>query len=113
MDKIKHVLEEALQQDSLETKLKFLNDSIQGKVVFSTSFGFEDQVITHAILSQHLQNIQIFTLDTGRVFPETYTTWNKTEIKYQKKIEVFYPPSEELEHFIRDNGINPFMIRLI
>ncbi len=71
MDKIKHVLEEALQQDSLETKLKFLNDSIQGKVVFSTSFGFEDQVITHAILSQHLQNIQIFTLDTGRVFPET------------------------------------------
>jgi len=108
MDKIKHVLEEALQQDSLETKLKFLNDSIQGKVVFSTSFGFEDQVITHAILSQHLQNIQIFTLDTGRVFPETYTTWNKTEIKYQKKIEVFYPPTEELEHFIRDNGINPF-----
>ncbi|WP_322969869.1 hypothetical protein [Faecalibacter sp. LW9] len=44
---------------------------MQEKIVFSTSFGFEDQVIALAIMSQNHTNIKIFTLDTGRVFPET------------------------------------------
>ncbi|MGU9938022.1 phosphoadenylyl-sulfate reductase [Empedobacter brevis] len=108
MNHLKHILDQVLEQPSLEEKLKFLNNHVQAKLVFSTSFGFEDQVISHAILSQKLKNIEVFTLDTGRVFQETYNTWNKTELKYQSKIKPYYPPTEELESFVTENGINPF-----
>ncbi|WP_291063734.1 phosphoadenosine phosphosulfate reductase family protein, partial [Empedobacter sp. UBA3239] len=108
MNQLKEILEKVTGQVSLEEKLLFLNNNVKEKIVFSTSFGFEDQVISHAILSQKLDNIEIFTLDTGRVFQETYNTWNKTEFKYQAKIKPFYPPTEELENFVEENGINPF-----
>lgn len=108
MNELKQLLQVAIQAETLEEKLRFLNDNISGKVVFSTSFGFEDQVILHAILSQNLKNIEIFTLDTGRVFPETYSTWYKTELKYQTKIKPYYPPTTEIENFVTTNGINAF-----
>jgi len=108
MNQLQSILNKVLEQNSLEEKLKYLNDNATHKIVFSTSFGFEDQVISHAIMSQNLSNIEIFTLDTGRVFPETYTTWNKTELKYQQKIKPYYPPTLELESFVEANGINPF-----
>jgi len=108
MNQLKEILEKVTGQVSLEEKLFFLNNNVKEKIVFSTSFGFEDQVISHVILSQKLDNIKIFTLDTGRVFQETYNTWNKTEFKYQAKIKPFYPPTEELENFVEENGINPF-----
>jgi len=108
MNHLQNTLQHVKAQKTLEEKLKFLNDNVQEKIVFSTSFGFEDQVIAHAIMSQNLSNIEIFTLDTGRIFPETYTTWNKTELKYQQKIKPYYPPTSELETFIEENGINPF-----
>ncbi|WP_291048322.1 MULTISPECIES: phosphoadenylyl-sulfate reductase [unclassified Empedobacter] len=108
MNQLKEILEKVTGQVSLEEKLFFLNNNVKEKIVFSTSFGFEDQVISHVILSQKLDNIKIFTLDTGRVFQETYNTWNKTEFKYQAKIKPFYPPREELENFVEENGINPF-----
>lgn len=108
MKHLQDTLQLVKEQKTLEEKLKFLNNSVSDKIVFSTSFGFEDQVIAHAIMSQNLSNIEIFTLDTGRVFPETYTTWNKTELKYQSKIKTYYPPTDELEQFIYENGINPF-----
>ena len=108
MNELKQLLQVTIQAETLEEKLRFLNDNISGKVVFSTSFGFEDQVILHAILSQNLKNIEIFTLDTGRVFPETYSTWYKTELKYQTKIKPYYPPTTEIENFVTTNGINAF-----
>ena len=108
MKHLQDTLQLVKEQKTLEEKLKFLNNSVSDKIVFSTSFGFEDQVIAHAIMSQNLSNIEIFTLDTGRVFSETYTTWNKTELKYQSKIKTYYPPTDKLEQFIYENGINPF-----
>ena len=92
---------------SLEQTLVFLAEKYPEKIVFSTSFGQEDQVITDYI-SKSNTDITIFTLDTGRVFQETYNTWNKTELKYQAKIKPYYPPTEELENFVEENGINPF-----
>lgn len=108
MNQLKNILDQVLNESTLDKKLKFLNDHVDQKIVFSTSFGFEDQVIAHAIFSQNLDNIEVFTLDTGRVFQETYNTWNKTELKYKKKIKPYYPPTAELESFVGENGINPF-----
>jgi phosphoadenosine phosphosulfate reductase len=93
---------------SLEDKLKKLSESFDGKIVFSSSFGIEDQVISHAVFSQKLKNIEVFTLDTGRLFPETYSVWDKTELQYNIKIKAYYPNTNAIESYINTNGINAF-----
>ena len=93
---------------SLEAKIQQISNLVQGKIVFSTSFGMEDQVISHAIFSQEIKNIEIFTLDTGRLFPETYSVWDKTLLQYNAKIKAYYPNTNGIENFINENGINAF-----
>ena len=51
-------------------RLAAIRAEIPGRVVFTTSFGLEDQAIAHAIFAQALA-IDVATLDTGRLFPET------------------------------------------
>ncbi|WP_317194952.1 phosphoadenylyl-sulfate reductase [Litoribacter ruber] len=76
-------------------------------VVFSTSLGQEDQVLTHLIAKENLP-IHIFTLDTGRLFPETLDLLARTEAKYGNKIQVYYPESRDLESLVAQQGINGF-----
>jgi phosphoadenosine phosphosulfate reductase len=78
-----------------------------GQVTFSTSFSFEDQVIAHEILHHQLP-VNIFTLDTGRLFPETYSVWTRTNEKYNANIKAFYPDYKLLEEFVTDKGPNAF-----
>src|SRR5690606_38900344 len=92
---------------SSDEVLKRLANRFSGSSVFSTSFGMEDQVISHQIFSNNLP-IQVFTLDTGRLFPETYSVWNRTVDKYQKRIETFYPKTERVEKLLSDKGPNSF-----
>ncbi|NHM00715.1 phosphoadenylyl-sulfate reductase [Flavobacterium difficile] len=96
------------ESKTLEEKLKQISNLIPGKIVFSTSFGMEDQVVSHAIFSQNIENIEVFTLDTGRLFPETYSVWDKTQLQYNAKVKAFYPNSESIERYINENGINAF-----
>ena len=78
-----------------------------GRVVFSTSFGFEDQYITHLIAAEQLP-ISLFTLDTGRLFPETYSTWRSTRERYKLSIQAFYPDANTLESWITEHGPDAF-----
>jgi len=87
--------------------LQVLSDQFSGAVVFSTSFSFEDQVITDLIASKNLP-VEIFTLDTGRLFPETYSTWTQTLEKYQNKIVAYYPDASALQQFVEEKGPNSF-----
>lgn len=102
------ILKSLAEIDNLEESLQFLSNNFSEKIVFSTSFGIEDQVISHAIFSQKLKNIEVFTLDTGRLFPETYAVWDKTLLQYGAKIKSYYPNADSIESFINENGINPF-----
>jgi phosphoadenosine phosphosulfate reductase len=77
------------------------------QVTFSSSFSYEDQVITHEILSNNLP-VKIFTLDTGRHFAETYGVWNSTNTKYNTSIKAYYPQTEVLQNFVEANGPNAF-----
>lgn len=77
------------------------------KAVFSTSLGAEDQVITH-MLMQIDKGASIFTLDTGRMFPETYELIEKTESRYGFRIKVFFPDFKAVEHMVQSRGINLF-----
>jgi phosphoadenosine phosphosulfate reductase len=87
--------------------LTVLAEAFPGKIIFSTSFGWEDQVITHMIFSNNLP-IKIFTLETGRLFPETYYVWNRTMEIYDKPINAYYPKTEAVEQMVSTKGPNSF-----
>jgi phosphoadenosine phosphosulfate reductase len=106
----KRLLEEFLSDSGtggLPYALKMVADKFGNHAVFSTSFGLEDQVIGHSIFSTHLP-IRVFTLDTGRLFPETYSTWSRTCEKYSASIEVFYPDTSSIQSYVSTHGPNAF-----
>ena len=78
---------------------------------FSTSLSEEDQVITHYIFANNLP-IRVFTLDTGRLFPETYAVLASTIERYGKKIEVYFPKHEGVEKLITEKGPSSFYTSL-
>ncbi|RFC64116.1 phosphoadenylyl-sulfate reductase [Fulvimarina endophytica] len=88
-------------------RLKRLRETVPGRLVFTTSLGIEDQMITHLIFSNAIK-IEVVTLDTGRLFPETYDLWRRTEEQYGKRIHAKYPNGEKLEELIEDQGIDGF-----
>ncbi len=92
---------------SIAETLKLLAGKYPDNVVFSTSFGFEDQFITHQIGSNHI-SIRTFTLDTGRMFPETYSVWSATNDRYQTNIKAYYPNAAAIEEFVTEKGPNAF-----
>lgn len=97
----------ALGQAGLAERLAGLVAAAAGPMVFTTSFGLEDQVLTHVIASAKLP-VTISTLDTGRLFPEVYALWQETEERYGILIRPYYPRHEALELYVRQNGINGF-----
>lgn len=92
--------------DSIEA-IKTLSEIFPEKVVFSTSLGQEDQVITQ-LIAKHKLPVEIFTLDTGRLFYETYDLLARTIMKYGVDIKTYYPNTPSVEKFVQEKGINSF-----
>jgi phosphoadenosine phosphosulfate reductase len=92
---------------SIDETFIFLGNEYKDKVVFSTSFGQEDQVIT-ALIANNNAAINIFTLDTGRLFQETYDVFHKTLKKYKKHIEVYFPETTDVQNLLNQKGPNSF-----
>ena len=92
---------------SIEETLSFLANEYSNQVVFSTSFGQEDQVITDFIGKNELP-ITIFTLDTGRLFQETYDVFHKTVKKYKTEIKTYFPETAAVESLLNEKGPNSF-----
>lgn len=107
MNNILDFLQEQLLERNEVEALRFFAEKYPDEVVFSTSFGMEDQVITDFILKNNIP-IRIFTLDTGRMFYETYSTWEKTNMHYHKSIIPYYPEAVSIENYVKNNGINAF-----
>jgi phosphoadenosine phosphosulfate reductase len=76
-------------------------------VAFANSFGAEDMVLTDLILAHGL-GIDMFSLDTGRLPPETYTLMADVEARYSTRLAVFFPDSAEVEAYVREHGVNAF-----
>jgi phosphoadenosine phosphosulfate reductase len=100
-------LKEELLGLSLVDKLKYLANKYPNKIIFSTSFGWEDQVVTDIIFSNNIP-IKVFTLETGRLFPETYYVWNRTLEIYNKPILAYYPLNNLLQDMVNTKGPNSF-----
>lgn len=84
----------------------FLNDYTE-KITFASSLGAEDQVITHMIAHIN-KDAEIFMLDTGRIFPETYDLLSRTNNRYGLNIKVYFPDSKAVEEMVNEKGINLF-----
>jgi phosphoadenosine phosphosulfate reductase len=91
----------------LNDRVAAIRRIVSGRVVFTTSFGIEDQAIAHAIFSQGLA-IDVVTLDTGRLFPETFELWARTENRYRQRILAAYPDRVGVEPLVGLQGINGF-----
>ena len=74
---------------------------------FANSLGAEDMVLTDLILKAKLP-IEIFSLDTGRLPPETYDLMAAVNAHYGLKLKLYFPQAEEVESHVRNHGINAF-----
>jgi len=96
-----------LSNASPEEVIKFFNDIFGEKLALSSSLGAEDQVLTHMYVNTN-EKPNIFTLDTGRLFPETYKLIAATNNKYNIKLKIYFPNTEEVEQMVNNKGIDPF-----
>jgi len=101
------LLSDASRDHDLMKRLATIRNILQGRIVFTTSFGIEDQAIAHAILAQDLE-IEVVTLDTGRLFEETYVLWTRTERRYGRRFRTFYPDHASLEALVARQGVDGF-----
>lgn len=100
-------LKRALNGLQAEEIIAYVAAQYGNRVVFSTSFGVEDQVLTH-MLAAKARDTSVFTLETGRLFPETYYVWNRTLERYNMPIRAFYPQTDALEVMVSDKGPTSF-----
>lgn len=100
-------LNEAFRGLEVRERLRLLAHHVAGPMVVTTGFGLEGQALTHLVAEAGI-DCRFVTLDTGRLFPETYAVWAKTEQRYGIQIEAFYPRSNALTSLVRDHGINGF-----
>ena len=96
-----------LEMLTLEQSLFKMCEMIPTGIVFSTSLGQEDQIITDIIFKNNLP-IKVFTLDTGRLFYEHYDLLANNNSRYKIKTEVYFPQAEDVENFVNEKGINGF-----
>ena len=92
---------------SAEQIIQFAYKTFGARVNFASSLGEEDQVITDMI-SKGAPKIEIFTLDTGRLFQESYELLAKTQKRYPLKFMIMYPDTKAVEQMVRTKGINLF-----
>jgi phosphoadenosine phosphosulfate reductase len=96
-----------IESSSLPEAVSLVADLFPGKVVFSSSLGQEDQVLTDIIFKNNLP-VKIFTIDTGRLFNETYELLDKTTARYKNQVQVYFPEAADVETFVATKGINSF-----
>lgn len=78
-----------------------------GRVAFASSLGLEDQVLT-AMIAEAKLAIPIFTLDTGRLYPETYDLIDRTSKRYGVTMHVYFPAADAVEEMVDRDGVNLF-----
>ena len=106
-------LDEALgKTDDLVTRIEEIANRIEGRIAFSTSLGLEDQVILHAIAKSGVIKsgaaVDVFTLDTGRLFPEVLETIELSELRFRIRIRLVAPDAAEVEDLVARDGVFGF-----
>ena len=98
---------EELKEKSAMVVIDFFLQHFGEKIVLSTSLGLEDQVLTEMVLRQN-RDVNVFTLDTGRLFPETYDLIARTNKHFGIRMKTYFPKPVEVEEMVANHGINLF-----
>ena len=108
MDKdLINILNERFRGRKTTEILSYFLKEYKGRITFASSLGAEDQVLTHMIAAID-PDVRIFTLDTGRLFPETYDLIERTNSRYNISMEVYFPEAAKVEKMVREKGVNLF-----
>ena len=94
-------LNERFRDAPAEEVVGFFLEAYKGRIALSSSLSIEDQTLTDIIVRQD-KTVRIFTLDTGRLFPETYQLIDKTNLTYGIQLEVFFPDYREVQRMVRE-----------
>jgi phosphoadenosine phosphosulfate reductase len=92
---------------SPEEILRYFLHKYGDRIALASSLGLEDQMLTDVLLKIK-KEARIFTIDTGRLFPETYSLIDKTNKKYAFKMEIYFPENKPVEDYVGAHGINAF-----
>jgi len=98
-------LNEDLQNKTTQEVVAFFLENYKGRVALSSSLAAEDQTLTDIMLKQD-KEARIFTLDTGRLHPETYDVMDATNLKYNIKIDVYFPNEQNVQELYKTQGVN-------
>jgi phosphoadenosine phosphosulfate reductase len=101
------LLNQGFSNTSPEEVLNYFLEQYKGKIALASSMGAEDQALTHMIAGID-PAAKIFTLDTGRIFPETYDLIEKTNARYKININIYFPEREQVEKMVNEKGVNLF-----
>ena len=96
-----------IEEAPLTEALSLASGHFPGQAVFSTSLGQEDQVLADAIFRNDIP-VKVFTIDTGRLFNETYELLERTVARYKNPVQVYFPEAADVEDFVSQKGINSF-----
>ena len=107
MERIAGELNTVLTGKNAREIVEYITTEYHGKVALGSSLGAEDQVLTDMLLKTG-RSVKIFTLDTGRIFQETYNLIDKTNKKYGIKIDVYFPNRNQVETMVKEKGVNLF-----
>lgn len=107
MKELAERLDASLKGKAPEEVLRYFLTEYKGAVGLASSLGIEDQVLTDMICRID-SSVRIFTLDTGRLFPETYSLIERTNMTYGIRIEVFFPDFRSVEKMVAEHGMNLF-----
>jgi phosphoadenosine phosphosulfate reductase len=97
-----------LEQASASEIVNYFLKNYKGEIVFSTGLGAEGQVLTDMIVDKDKDAVKIITLDTGRLFQETYDLIDRTREKYKIKINIYFPDYNKVEKMVNEKGMNLF-----
>ncbi len=78
-----------------------------GRLVYASSLGAEAMVLTDLIWTQ-VPQVDIVSIDTGRLPEETLTLLERLERRYHRRIKLYYPDAQAVQDYVREHGINGF-----
>lgn len=96
------------RKEGTQAAIRWALGTFGRRAALSSSLSLEDQTVTQLMAAADKEDTRVFTLDTGRQFPETYELIDRTEMTYGIRIEVFFPDFQKVQEMVREHGINLF-----
>lgn len=100
--------------DTLRSELEgqspraILKAALQRYDNIAISFSGAEDVVLIEMAHKLTDNLQVFTLDTGRLHPETYEFVEKVRKHYGIEIEVLFPDAAEVQDLVNRKGLFSF-----